>query len=87
MGARGGARLQLHCSKIGLAINFQQNLLMALNDMFDSNSIECLDSVQITISLDGKRVLIDLANLTVKCEDDDLEKIVSTVIKQLSSLS
>ena len=60
---------------------------MALNDMFDSNSIECLDSEQITISLDGKRVLIDLANLTVKCEDDDLEKIVSTVIKQLSSLS
>lgn len=55
--------------------------------MFDSNSIECLDSEQITISLDGKRVLIDLANLTVKCEDDDLEKIVSTVIKHLSSLS
>jgi hypothetical protein len=66
---------------------FEQNLLLALKDMFDISSIEYAESESITINLDTKRALIDLNNLTVKCEDEQLEQIVTTVLKQLSSLS
>jgi cleavage and polyadenylation specificity factor subunit 3 len=68
-------------------ISFEENLLAALNDMFDSSSIEHTESEAITINLDGKTAIIDLEGLTVKCEDEQLEQIVSTVIKQLRSLS
>ena len=67
--------------------DFEKNLLLALNDMFDRNSIEYTESESIVISLDDKRVLIDLKHHTVKCEDEHLEQIVTTVFKQLSSLS
>lgn len=55
--------------------------------MFDPNSIEYTKSEAVIISLDDKRVLIDLKQLVVKCEDEHLEQIVSTVLKQLHSLS
>ena len=68
-------------------ISFVENLLAFLNDIFESSSIEYTESEAIAIILDGKRAIIDLDGLTVKCEDEQLEQIVSNVIKQLRSLS
>jgi hypothetical protein len=62
--------------------------MSALNDMYDGNSIEYKENESVFINVDSKIVSIDLKTLTTKCEEDDhLEAIVSTVIKQLKSLS
>lgn len=68
---------------------FEQNLMSALNDMFESSSIEYNKEESIQINLDNNKcVAIDLKTLEAKCEEDEhLESIVVTVIKQLKSLS
>ncbi len=67
---------------------FEENLIAALSDMFESSSVECRAENRIDINLDNKIVVIDLKTLRVKCEDDEyLESIVTTVVKQIMALS
>ena len=67
---------------------FEENLIAALNDMFEASSIEYRAHDSIAINLDSKTVSIDLQTCAAKCEEDEhLEQIVTTVIKQLKSLS
>ncbi len=67
---------------------FEENLIAALSDMFENSSVECRAQNRININLDSKIVGIDLRTLVVKCEEDEyLESIVTTVVKQIMALS
>ena len=71
------------------ANEFEANLVIALEDMFDSSAVDYKrDERSVSISVDQKSVHIDLRTLLVEApEDEKLEQIVAAVIKQLKSVS
>ena len=56
--------------------------------MYENSSIEYREKGYIHINLDSKIVSVDLKTLEVECEEDEhIKSIITTVIKQLKSLS
>ena len=79
---------QQQSGKLSNSVNFEQNLIAALADLYDSSSVECSGHESLMLNLDGKSVHINLKSLLVKCdEDENLEQNVTTIIKQLKDLS
>lgn len=67
--------------------NFKENLLSALDDLFESKSIRD-ESNALFIEMDDKTIKINLEKLNVTCEQDkQLEQIVTNCVNQIANLS
>lgn len=63
---------------------YEDKLLCALKEMFEENSINYDENENIHISVDERKLVIDMKTLTTTCKEDEyLEQIVSNLVKQL----